>query len=859
MKSDQNKIYYDVNIPYKVEEKDPRHHFYSKAQTEIRLNGPLIPDPQNYDLAISKFKVDTESLPVFIPEMKHPEKEGDNVFLPTGEAISDYTVTAYYPKCIRPQINYMYKRYTPIEWTVINNNHKHDEEKYEYKSDKYGNYYRGKTIHPLEWTDVDVAKLPYNPEIYDYKLKNDFKKYNLKATAPLQWTPIPEGHQMNLYLYEYWNYDGHNVYRRKLYDNFTNADANPKDIPENHIYDTNIFDYFVDDADSNPEQVVLKNVYPNVFTPINSVQYEIDDDKYEYQAGLKKIREWVGLTYFPEDWTRIPEGHHENTDYFEYDKRDPYNILYKGKDFSGGVKTWRTLADGQYNPIYEGRVYITRERWEGQYHGKRPTGEKYLEFEGNIYDPENMQYEPDIYSYTATDTKEGKNNGFVYDCVSDNVTFFKNEGGPTTKDEMFVNRNPFTYTCYDGLNHPENTNEEYFQYDYQSVLDRINVCIERVLGKLTVFTDKIIPKKLLTYDQTLSQAYFVLEEDRIVLHLNREFLESNILLKFSGNLYKYIGNGFKCRFYNNPLSGIDDETHDGSFFIDYNPFAWRHAVRLQGDGKPEVGDIDQFNVVTAHDKWTEVDGGETFFTNPVDYILMDSHNTETITSYNGMERQYYLIPQQYSTLANWNVCKCILICSSSFPIKAEYYPTLTKNMTLTHYKEDWYINLMRNIYNESVYNDDQQIFDKASTKILDVYYPVSTSGGDIRSCIIYSNDNIEMGNKIDLIGGMDLENFDVKVKWVDIYGNVYDLYIAPGCSVSIRFCFTRKKILKEELLDAFDTLKRHLEIISNHYVPVVDDNGTFDLHKEPPRKKPKGGQVKVQLPGVLDNGLIIKP
>lgn len=84
------------------------------------------------------------------------------------------------------------------------------------------------------------------------------------------------------------------------------------------------------------------------------------------------------------------------------------------------------------------------------------------------------------------------------------------------------------------------------------------------------------------------------------------------------------------------------------------------------------------------------------------------------------------------------------------------------------------------MYKERPSDEDAAIFDKAATKILDVYYPISTSGGDIRSAVIYSNENIEGGNKIDMIGGMDLENFDIKIKWVDIYGNLYDLYLVPG-------------------------------------------------------------------------------
>ena len=111
-----------------------------------------------------------------------------------------------------------------------------------------------------------------------------------------------------------------------------------------------------------------------------------------------------------------------------------------------------------------------------------------------------------------------------------------------------------------------------------------------------------------------------------------------------------------------------------------------------------------------------------------------------------------------------------------------------------------------------------------------------------------------MGNKINMIRCMDLENFDIKVKWVDLYGNVYDLYLAPGCSVNIRMCFTRKKILKDELVMAFNRICESLEAISQHYIPQPDDSKTFDLKKEPKRKR-----NKVDLPGVLENGLIMKP
>ena len=105
MSDGQNKIYYDVNIPYRAEDKDEKFHHYSKAETEVRMNGPLISDPMNYDLAISKFKIDTESLPIYIPDMQQPQT--DEAMDPLaelrrrGELKSKSLVTIYYPTCTR--------------------------------------------------------------------------------------------------------------------------------------------------------------------------------------------------------------------------------------------------------------------------------------------------------------------------------------------------------------------------------------------------------------------------------------------------------------------------------------------------------------------------------------------------------------------------------------------------------------------------------------------------------------------------------------------------------------------------------------------------------------------------------------
>lgn len=562
MSSDsQNKIYYDVNINYNPTEADKRHNFFSRAVTEIRLNGPLISDPMNYDLAISKFKIDTECIPVFIPEMRQPQDPLAPGFVDKGERYTNYKVYVYYAS------------YDPAA--------------------------------------------PGQPPYYDGK--------------------------------------------------FTRIEKTVTVVPNNGC--------------------------------VNFV-------------------------------------------------REAFTLNHKFPSITSGANTYM-----------------------------------------------------------------------------------------------------------------QNTDPDFFFYDYQSFLDRINVAIERAISEIPEWPAAAAPAPVgpndpvfnMSQNRSIKAAFFKVTDGKIEFHVSGDVIDGKILIRFSGNLYKYIGNGFKCRFYDNPLGrdlpvgAVDPEKSDGSFFIDFNPFAWRHKA-------VNVGDAELSTVFTNMDHFDRPG----VVSNMQDYITMECDYSYVITTHYEAPAQdfsctYYAFKQQYSTLCNWNACKAILICSSSFPIKPEYYPTNTKNIFLTHYKEPWYINLVRQLYGEHAL-DDKAIFDKASTKILDVYYPLSSEAGDIRSTIIYDNQDIEAGNKIDMIGGMDLENFDVYIKWVDIYGNVYDLYLAPGSSVNIRLCFTRKKIKKDELVSAFNRMIDNLEIISQTKVPPEDNSKTFDIKMEPKRKR-----NKVNLPGVLENGLIMKP
>lgn len=592
----QNKIYYDVNIGYQPEVMEGKVNNYTKAITSIRLNGPLISDPGNYDLAISKFKIDTESLPVFIPEMEQPtDKQFNRLYNPlNGEMKSKYKIVIYYPTYVDGKRQYNVRGANPPNWQ-------------------------------------DVGNQDFDWEANEYRV-------------------VPEA----------------------------GTDQNPNII---------------------------------------------------YQRQTRNV------TFI------------SNTAFIE--------------------KTKHSF---------------------------------------NIYDVEL----------------------------------------PTTT--MFANGVSTIYA--------NNIDPAYFQYDYQSVLDRINKCMEDLLWDVSS-NNLLYPVNIWSPDECKRAIFFKVEDGKISLYCSQTLIERRIMFKFPSEFYKLIGNGFPIKYFKNPRFDCnnEDEKGDGSFIINYNPFVALHK-NVTNDDK------DQTKIITDGTYYKDnIDpDNDDFIRNDIGYLATYCDEVKMISIYYetlnvNLNRQYFIYKQQYSTLCNWNACKAVLIYTNTFPVKPEYYPTLRKSPFLTHYKEDWYQQEIAKYSTFLDLNDEEHaIFDKSTLKILDVYYPISSQAGDIKSSVIYTNENIESGNKIDMIGGMDIENFDIGVKWVDIYGNVYDLYLAPGSSVNIRMCFTRKKILRDELQYAFDQINGHLEAIAKTQVPEPDANKTFDIKKEPKRKR-----NKVELPGVLENGLIIKP
>ena len=59
------------------------------------MNSPLIADTENYDLCISKFKIGTECVPIFIQEMEQPVNEEDYADIEGGITNTPFLYSTY--------------------------------------------------------------------------------------------------------------------------------------------------------------------------------------------------------------------------------------------------------------------------------------------------------------------------------------------------------------------------------------------------------------------------------------------------------------------------------------------------------------------------------------------------------------------------------------------------------------------------------------------------------------------------------------------------------------------------------------------------------------------------------------------
>ena len=163
------------------------------------------------------------------------------------------------------------------------------------------------------------------------------------------------------------------------------------------------------------------------------------------------------------------------------------------------------------------------------------------------------------------------------------------------------------------------------------------------------------------------------------------------------------------------------------------------------------------------------------------------------------------ITQEYSTLVNWNPLKAIVIGSDTIPAVGEFLPIAHYDGWLNHEKSKEYDDFLAET-GQTRQDKYKDVFKKNTMNILDIYYPVLTKPGDIRSNCVFSRDDISNGQVIELKHASPLTRFNIWIKWLDVYGNLHDLYLLPERTCDIRFCFIKKSVMREDLRKGINTV-----------------------------------------------------
>lgn len=308
-----------------------------------------------------------------------------------------------------------------------------------------------------------------------------------------------------------------------------------------------------------------------------------------------------------------------------------------------------------------------------------------------------------------------------------------------------------------GYVHLNNLDKKCFVYDYNNLIYALNQTFDTVKDNFV----RYIGINITENDESFAE--YLLEDSLLRLLIHRDmFIEhddvviNEIKIGFSENLYPLLGMGFMTKKMKFNLPPIDD------------PF---------------------YEDMKKRNYWCYV----------CDTIIAETCDFE----------HYLCIQQSFSTLLNWNPIKAIIIGTDTLPVVPEFLPIAHNDGHLTHYKNENYLNYL-NFLGLKFNDQESDIFKRNSLKILDVYYPLTSSAGDIRSTCILSRDNIDQGQTIELLPSSPINRFNVWVKWLDLFGNLHDLYQYHGCCTDIRFCFTKKPVIKQDLVEGISNVVNSL-------------------------------------------------
>lgn len=366
------------------------------------------------------------------------------------------------------------------------------------------------------------------------------------------------------------------------------------------------------------------------------------------------------------------------------------------------------------------------------------------------------------------------------------ISFVKNSNGSEIKSQVYI----------------DNTQEQLFVYDYSVLLKAIN----KTLHNIFVNMDN---EQLKCFKAAFKNLEYI-EEGKMGLFKFKNLFGGEIynqLFRFKNTLenniqireHQIISTKGKKTYGIAEMRRKNIKASSGIYYNEYiyNERIFNIHVYFSKNLLKYIG----FGNLKIYDDWWEYNINSSLTTD--DYAYGSFEDLNTGTNFMNIKR-VNIITFDKNYLTNWNPIKAIIIGSDTLPVTEEYLPVAFKDGFLTHYKTDNYIHALKDMGIEKT--EIRDIFKKNGQKILDIFYPVSTTPGDIRSTIIFSRENMEDGQTITLTQSSPIQNFNIWVKWLDTYGNLYDLRLWNGTAIDIRLCFIKKHTSKEDLAEGFSAI-----------------------------------------------------
>lgn len=177
--------------------------------------------------------------------------------------------------------------------------------------------------------------------------------------------------------------------------------------------------------------------------------------------------------------------------------------------------------------------------------------------------------------------------------------------------------------------------------------------------------------------------------------------------------------------------------------------------------------------------------------------------------------QYYSLVQSVSNLQSWHACKAIIVYSQNMPIAEEVFPTASVGAELTHYE-----NLPMSVSYK--YNTKE-----LGMKVLYVHYIDYNKVKSLVNGITVHNSCVDNGIRIDMEKSLPLQKVDIKIGWIDNYGNLFPLKLTYGSTCNVRLCFTRRNVVEH-----YDYTKVNDGVQHLPYLITAESDSEYDVDND---------------------------